>query len=162
MIYLGSAAGTVVVMNNQFGVARKEATLDFHLNFFIYLVFYVYVAFRLLNMIIDTVNVNIGLFYGAVIAYLLIGIIGGYILMFIENEAPGSINILESENITTPNKFFYFSFITLSTLGNGGITRLSAPARTVSMILCAAGPLYLTILVALLISRLKILTYIKS
>ena len=154
-LYLGATAAFIVVLVNQFGVFREEATLDFYLSFFIYLVFYAYVAFRLLKMIVATVNVKVGVLYASVIVYLLIGIVGGYILMLIENAAPGSINNLELENITTPSKFFYFSFITLSTLGYGDITPISPPARSVCVILSTTGPLYLTVLVALLVSRFE-------
>lgn len=154
-LYLGSTAAFMVVMVNQFGLLSEEATLNFYLSFFIYLVFYAYVAYRLLKMILATENVKVGVLYASILVYLLIGIVGGYILMLIENAAPGSINNLELENITTPSKFFYFSFITLSTLGYGDITPISAPARSVCMILSTAGPLYLTVLVALLVSRFE-------
>jgi voltage-gated potassium channel len=154
-LYLGATSAFIVVMINRFGVFREEAALDFYLSFFIYLVFYAYVAFRLLKMIVATVNVKVGVLYASVIVYILIGIVGGYILMLIENIAPGSINNLELENITTPSKFFYFSFITLSTLGYGDITPISPPARSVCIILSTTGPLYLTVLVALLVSRFE-------
>lgn len=154
-LYLGSTAAFIVVIVNQFGLLDPVATLDFYLSFLIYLVFYAYVAYRLLKMIIATVNVKVGVLYASVIVYLLIGIVGGYLLMLIEIAVPGSINNLEIENTTSPSKFFYFSFITLSTLGYGDITPISAPARSVCMILSTAGPLYLTVLVALLVSRFE-------
>ena len=154
-LYLGSTAAFIVVIVNQFGLLDPVATLDFYLSFLIYLVFYAYVAYRLLKMIIATVNVKVGVLYASVIVYLLIGIVGGYLLMLIEIAVPGSINNLEIENTTSPSKFFYFSFITLSTLGYGDITPISAPSRSVCMILSTAGPLYLTVLVALLVSRFE-------
>lgn len=154
-LYIGSAAAFLVVMVNQFGVFEAEATLHFYFSFVIYLLFYSYVAYRLLKMILATVNVKVGVLYASVLVYLLIGIVGGYLLMLIENAAPGSINNLKVENITSPSKFFYFSFITLSTVGYGDITPISPPARSVCMILSTAGPLYLTVLVALLVSRFE-------
>jgi hypothetical protein len=75
--------------------------------------------------------------------------------MLIENAVPGSINNLAIDNITNPSNFFYFSFITLSTLGYGDITPVTAPAKAVCMILSTTGPLYLTVLVALLVSRFE-------
>lgn len=149
----GFGLATAVILVNQFGIFKSDATLDFYISFFIYLVFYAYVAFRLLKMIIATVNVRVGVLYAALIVYLLIGIVGGYVFMLIENAVPGSINNLELENITNPSEFFYFSFITLSTVGYGEITPSSASAKSITMILSATGPLYLTVLVALLVSR---------
>jgi hypothetical protein len=151
----GIVAATVVIIINQFGLFKSEATLDFYLSFFIYLVFYSYVAYRLLKMILVTENVRVGVLYAAILVYLLIGIVGGYVFMLIENAAPGSINNLELENITNPSKFFYFSFITLSTLGYGDITPASPSAKSVCMVLSTTGPLYLTVLVALLVSRFE-------
>lgn len=152
-LYGGFILAVVVILINQLGIFKAEATLDFYLSFVIYLIFYAYVAFRLLKMVIATENVNIGVLYASVIVYLLMGVIGGYLFMLIENANPGSINNLELVNITNPNKFFYFSFITLSTLGYGDIAPASAPARAICMILSSTGPLYLTVLVALLVSR---------
>jgi len=154
-LYGGFLLAFGVLMVNQFGVFKSEATLDFYLSFFIYLVFYAYVAYKLITMIIATENVKIGVLYAAIIVYLLIGIVGGYLMMLIENAVPGSINNLAIDNITNPSNFFYFSFITLSTLGYGDITPVTAPAKAVCMILSTTGPLYLTVLVALLVSRFE-------
>lgn len=152
-LYGGFVLACVVIIVNQFGVFKSEATLDFYLSFIIYLLFYAFVAYTLLKMIVATEEVSVGVLYAAVLVYLLIGIVGGYMLMLVENAGPGSINNLAIENITNPSKFFYFSFITLSTLGYGDITPASPPARSICMVLSTAGPLYLTILVALLVSR---------
>ena len=152
-LYIGFTLASFVIIVNQFGLFKSEATLDFYLSFFIYLVFYAYVAYRLLKMIVLTEIVTIGVLFAAIIVYLMIGIVGAYLLMLIENASPGAIRNLEIENITNPSNFFYFSFITLSTLGYGDITPVTAPAKAVCMILSTTGPLYLTILVALLVSR---------
>lgn len=154
-LYGGFLVAIIVIIDNHFGVFGSEASFDFYLSFFIYLVFYAYVAYRILIMILATENVTVGVLYAAVIVYLLIGIVGGYIFMLIENAVPGSITNLEIENTANPSKFFYFSFITLSTLGYGDISPASAPTRSVCMVLSTAGPLYLTVLVALLVSRFK-------
>lgn len=154
-LYWGFSAALIVIIINKFGVLSEEARLDFYLSFLIYLLFYGYVAYRLLKMIVATENVKVGVLYAAILVYVLIGIIGGYVFMLIENAVPGSINNLQLENITSPSKFFYFSFITLSTVGYGDITPASASARSVCMVLSTAGPLYLTVLVALLVSRFE-------
>lgn len=154
-LYGGFGLAFLVLIVNQIGVFKSEATLDFYLSFFIYLVFYTYVAFRILKMIVLTENVTTGVLFAAIIVYLMIGIVGGYLFMLIENASPGSINNLEIDNMTNPSNFFYFSFITLSTLGYGDISPVTAPAKSVCMVLSTAGPLYLTILVALLVSRFE-------
>lgn len=154
-LYLGISLALLVIIINQIGIFHEVATFDFYLSFIIYILFYAYVAFRLLKMILVTENVRAGVLYAAIIVYLLIGILGGYLFMLIENSSPGSLNNLEIVNLKNPSKFFYFSFITLSTLGYGDITPESASAQTISLMLSVIGPLFLTILVALLVSRFE-------
>jgi len=49
--------------------------------------------------------------------------------------------------------FLYFSFITLTTLGYGDVTPVSAFAKSVTLIIAVSGQLYLTILVAMLVGK---------
>ncbi|WP_448562677.1 potassium channel family protein [Trichothermofontia sp.] len=48
---------------------------------------------------------------------------------------------------------FYYSFVTLATIGYGDITPITPLARTLSITLGIAGQMYLTILVAMLVSK---------
>ena len=152
---IGIVAAIVVIVINQSGVFKDSARISFFLSFILYIIFYFFVAARLLRMIFNTERVRIGVLYAAIIVYLLIGIVGGYLFMLIENAAPGSLRNLTIEQLSNPSEFFYFSFITLSTLGYGDISPVSPPAEALSMMLSISGPLYLTILVALLVSRFE-------
>lgn len=151
----GMVAGLLIILINSFGVFRGSANLNFYFSFIIYIFFYIYVAYRLMTLILKTENVTVGVLYAAVNVYLLMGIIGGYLFMLIENATPGSLNNLALENLSNPSKFFYFSFITLSTLGYGDISPALPASQSVAMVLSTSGPLYLTILVALLVSRFE-------
>ena len=152
-LYIGCSIGLFVIVVNLLGVFRNAIEVDFYLSFIIFIFFYCLVAYRLMILVVKTEKVNVGVLYAAVNIYLLIGIIGGFIFMLLDNGHPGSLDNLNIENLTSPSNFFYFSFITLSTLGYGDITPISPAAKSVSMILSTTGPLYLTILVALLVSR---------
>lgn len=152
---IGMAAGLFIILINSFGVFKESARLNFYFSFMIYIFFYVYVAYKLMTLIIKTANVKVGVLYAAVNVYLLMGVIGGYLFMLIENAHPGSLNNLVIENLGNPSKFIYFSFITLSTLGYGDITPALPASQSLAMILSTSGPLYLTILVALLVSRFE-------
>lgn len=154
-LYSGLVIAALVILYNHAGVFERSRAIDFYLSFIIYIFFYAYVAYRLLVMILKTDRVRTGVLYAAIIVYLFIGIIGGYLFMLIENITPGSLNNLLLVDITSPSKFFYFSFTTLSTLGYGEISPSSAPARSLAIILSTTGPLYLTVLVALLVSRFE-------
>jgi hypothetical protein len=49
--------------------------------------------------------------------------------------------------------FLYFSFITLTTLGYGDVTPVSALAKSLSIVIAIAGQLYMTILIAMLVGK---------
>jgi hypothetical protein len=154
-LYFGVTIGTIVILINSMGVFRDSAQINFYLSFIIYIFFYCLVAYRLMKLIVKTEKVNEGVLYAAINVYLLIGIIGGFIFMLIENANPGALNNLNIGHLDSTFDFFYFSFTTLSTLGFGDITPVSSAARAVSMVLSTTGPLYLTVLVALLVSRFE-------
>lgn len=155
-LYTGLVLGSIVILINLTGVFNDSVRIDFYLSFIIYIFFYSLVAYRLMRQIIDTERVNKSVLYAAINVYLLIGIIGGFMFMLIESSSPGSINNLSIENLNSPSGFYYFSFITLSTLGYGDISPISPSAKAVAMILSTTGPLYLTVLVALLVSRFEV------
>ncbi|WP_448572129.1 potassium channel family protein [Trichothermofontia sp.] len=48
---------------------------------------------------------------------------------------------------------FYYSFVTLATIGYGDIIPVTPLARTLSITLGIAGQMYLTILIAILVSK---------
>lgn len=152
-LYIGLTIGLFVILINKLGIWQSYMTLNFYFSFVFYIIFYIYLALTMFRMIIKSTKVNEGVLFGAVNVYLLIGIIGAYLFMLIEMTFPGSISNLELENIGNPTKYIYFSFVTLSTLGYGDILPLSTPAQTLAIVLSTFGPLYLTIIVALLVSR---------
>lgn len=152
-LYIGLVNGLLVILINKLGIWRSHMTINFYLSFVVYILFYIYLAISMFRMILRSKKVNEGVLFGAVNVYLLAGIIGAYLFMLIEMSFPGSISNLALENIGNPTKFIYFSFVTLSTLGYGDLLPLSTPAQTLAIILSTFGPLYLTIIVAMLVSR---------
>ncbi len=100
-------------------------------------------------------EVSIQVIYGAISGYILIGLIGAMVAAMIELVIPGSYNfsvIIDYDY----SDFFYFSFVTLTTLGYGDITPVNRPAETLSIVLSLAGQLYMTILIAILIGKFLI------
>ena len=49
------------------------------------------------------------------------------------------------------NELFYFSFVTLTTLGYGDVTPLSEPARVLSLLEAIVGQMFLVIMIARLV-----------
>jgi hypothetical protein len=61
-----------------------------------------------------------------------------------------------SSAITTAHefeKFIYYSFVTLTTVGYGDITPNTSAAKVLTIFLCTAGQLYLTVLVGLIVGK---------
>ncbi len=117
--------------------------------------FLFWVCFLLLKDIALRIQtVTLELLLGSVNVYLMLGI--GFALVFalIEHLQPGSFTGLEDFTVM-PDRiltFFYYSFITMSTLGYGDISPVQPHAMTASYVLAILGQLYLAILVARLVA----------
>lgn len=105
--------------------------------------------------------VNADLIFGALMVYLLSGILWAK-LYFIENMlTPGSFHgagILNFDSTTLLNayeqqfNFLYYSFATLATLGMGDITPLSHLAKSLTALEAMFGQLFVAIIIAKLVS----------
>ena len=99
---------------------------------------------------------------GAICAYLLIGAMWANVFSIVENVTPGSFadNSIEADAASGPepirdqaNRFTYFSFVTLTTLGYGDITPLTQPAKNLAALEAIFGQLYLAVLIARLVGQ---------
>lgn len=153
-MYMGFGMSALVIVINAGGLFSTYPTVQFYVGFLFYMLFYSYVAIHLIRLVLRTANVTIGVLFAAINVYLLIGIVGGFGFMLIENAFPGSLINLKLESLTTdPSHFIYFSFMTMCTVGYGDITPATAPAEAVAVLLAVIGPVYLTMLVAVLVGR---------
>ena len=88
---------------------------------------------------------------GAVAAYLLLGVLWAYAYALVAQFDPAAF----SGPISTadgPRAFFYFSFVTLATVGYGEVLPVHPVARSLAMLEAVTGTLYLAILIARLVS----------
>ena len=88
---------------------------------------------------------------GAIAGYLLLAVIFSLIYSFIYYFNPNSFNFATASNISKQD-FFYFSVVSLTTLGFGDITPITPLARTFVMVEAFTGQLYPAILIARLVS----------
>jgi voltage-gated potassium channel len=96
---------------------------------------------------------------GAIVAYLLIGLLWTLVYGLIELLEPASFAIPEAvaawvssrPNETPFSIFLYHSFVTLSTLGYGDITPISNAARTFSWFEAVVGQLFIAVTIARLV-----------
>lgn len=103
-----------------------------------------------LRSIFKAREITANVILGALCGYILIGYIGTFLAMAIAEIYPGSFNI---EGSFSGMEAFYFSFITMTTLGYGDILPLSEQARSISIILSILGPMYVAILISMLVGK---------
>ena len=119
--------------------------------------FQVAVTIVCLSRVMDRSPVDTDKILGAVCVYLLVGVFFAYLYEIIFLLDPGSFDLGNSP-LQQPVGglglwvFSDFSFATLSTLGYGDILPLTAFTRSLATLEAVAGPLYLAILVAHLVS----------
>ena len=96
--------------------------------------------------------------FGALCAYLFVGMLFALVFAHVEYLAPGSFNLgneallqAASSEATLLPTFTYFSFVTLTTLGYGDITPVTEYARSLAWLEALIGQLYLAVMVATLV-----------
>jgi hypothetical protein len=94
---------------------------------------------------------------GAVCVYLLIGLIWTYLYLIIEIFIPGSFSFTQGDarmQMWVSSEFYpfyYFSLVTMTTVGYGDLLPVSTAARSLATMEGILGQIYLTILVARLV-----------
>lgn len=95
-------------------------------------------------------EVTLDLIMASACAYILIGLVWAYFYHFIEVFHPHSFTLP-----WTPGDdlwdFYYYSFVTLTTVGYGDILALTKPARALSILEALTGQLYLAIMISRLV-----------
>lgn len=117
------------------------------------LVFFVFVVAHLIRFILRAPKVDANVLCAGLSGYLLLGLLWVPAYVVVAQLDPDAFKISPGPGVgTTLNGFnaFYFSFMTLCTVGYGDITPLSKGARMLAVVEAIGGLFY----VAVLISRL--------
>lgn len=96
-------------------------------------------------------RVNHDVIWAAINVYLLLGLIWAYGYEFLELANPRSFRGPDPNIPLNRDDFFYFSYVTLATLGYGDILPATRSARAIAILEALTGQLYLAILVARLV-----------
>lgn len=132
-------SGYLVTFHSSFLVGKIFAAL-----------FYAFMGIVILDYLFKEKVITPDMIIGAICVYLLLGMMWAAIFSIIEILQPGSFQIPES-TASELSHFFYYSFVTLTTLGYGDITPITAPARSLSLLEAIMGQLYIAVLIARLV-----------
>ena len=121
--------------------------------------FNLFITVFMVRHIARSKEVTLTIIINSINGYLLIGILGTLLLAianivqkFFFHIDTGAINFAGKATAGF-HDYLYFSFVTLTTLGYGDITPVSAFAKSLTIVIAISGQLYLTILIAMLVGK---------
>ena len=115
------------------------------------IIFYGFMFISILSYVFREKEVTNNVIYGVIVVYLFIGVMWAFIYSLTESIHPGSFSIADGQINVGRSLFVYYSFVTLTTLGYGDITPLTAPANSITILEAITGQLFLAILIARLV-----------
>ena len=115
------------------------------------LLFFSFVGWKLAKLMFLATEVDLNLIFGAIAGYLVLGIIGGQLCALLAFYVPDAFTIANEQ--LSAYKYFYYSFVTLSTLGYGDIVPNNDAGGALTVLLSLSGQIYLTIIMAILIGK---------
>lgn len=114
------------------------------------IVYFLYIGTKLVQQVGKIGEVTLNTVMAAITGYILIGIIGGELVRLVQLLEPGAFNI---ESTASGYTYMYFSFVTITTLGYGDIAPQEPAGQSLVVLLAIAGQMYLTIVIALIVSQ---------
>lgn len=115
------------------------------------ILFFTFMVLTILSFIFKQNTVTLNVINAAVVVYLLMAIIWAFLFILVEKAHPGSFSMAESQLQENIFPFFYYSFVTITTLGYGDITPATEIARSLAGLEAVTGQIYLVVLVARLV-----------
>src|SRR5213083_2962491 len=119
------------------------------------LILIAFVVGNLLRFVLRAPSVNTEVLCASISAYLMLGLMWTMAYWLVDQLTPGgAFSFNTNVGTRSINGFngFYFSFITLSTVGYGDITPVSKVARMLAAMEAMTGLLYVAVLIARLVS----------
>ena len=119
------------------------------------LLFWIYIAVRILKYILSQNIITAEMIYAAVAVYFIFGLAWASIYQVIELSHSHSF-AMSNNDASAQNFMFqmwYFSMVTLTTLGYGDISPITMTARVFVVLEAIMGQFYIAVLIANLIGR---------
>lgn len=121
----------------------------------LFCIFFIFICYILLRRIFHSKKINENAIFGVACVYILLGIIWTMIYILINYFQPGSFQFQNGaefiNNVDSHEQFvnlFYFSFVTITTLGYGDVIPIGKIAKMISVLEAVIGQLFIAISVA--------------
>jgi Ion channel len=113
------------------------------------MVFILYILLVVLLHVLRTDEVTSDEIYGALSAYVLIGFVWGMAYGLLEQTVPGSFHTADGALVRSD--LFYYSFVSLMTVGYGDIYPATPYARSLSILEALIGVLFIAVFISRLV-----------
>jgi hypothetical protein len=135
------------------GISEGTETIGFTISFFAYAAFALISIIAMIENVFTLEEVTADRIVGSICIYVLIGLFFAFIYLAFDLILPGAFNYVGHEVVLLSNvrDHFYFSYVTLSTLGYGDIVPLLPIPKLIAMLEAIAGQVYLVVMVAMLV-----------
>jgi hypothetical protein len=108
-----------------------------------------FICYVILDEILSNPAVTSGTISAALVVYLMLGLVWAQAYRLLEYLRPGSFAGLSAGSVVEVERdLFYFSYVTLTTLGYGDISPVGADSRALVITEAIVGQLYLVVMVA--------------
>ena len=104
----------------------------------------------LVQQLVKIKMVNLRFILGPLLGFLYLGVLGGVLFEMIHLLDPNSFQLPEK---ASGYIFYYFSFISITTVGYGDVTPLTHSAQSVTMVLNIIGQFYLAIVIGVFVGK---------
>ncbi|WP_299186905.1 potassium channel family protein [uncultured Aquimarina sp.] len=109
-----------------------------------------YFCFLLLQQLKNIDKINLQFILGPILGFIYLGIIGGILFETIHFIDPRSFHL---RGDYSGYVFYYFSFISITTVGYGDITPLTPQSQSITLVMNIIGQFYLAIVIAVFVGK---------
>jgi len=109
-----------------------------------------YFCYLLIRQLRKIGRINLEFILGPILGFLYLGIIGGILFETIHLIDPSSFNLRSDYSGYI---FYYFSFISITTVGYGDVTPITAQAQSITLVMNIIGQFYLAIVISVFVGK---------
>jgi len=109
-----------------------------------------YFCYLLLKQLKNMGGISLQFIIGPILGFVYLGVIGGILSESLYLMNPSSFDL---KGDFSGYVFYYFSFISVTTVGYGDVTPATAPAQAITLLMNIIGQFYLAIVIAVFVGK---------